>query len=173
MIISYTSFKITSATCPPDINNLIKKKAHVVKEVATGVAKQAIPTVNAGIKQAVVKPATTEIKQAIPTVKQAIPTVNAGIKQAVPTVKQAVVNPATAGIKQAIPTVKQAIPTVKQAIPTINNNVVANTDKTTIVGSAVVPPQPPKIPINPMMQKQNPMIKGAKAASSLTSSKLG
>ena len=159
LIISYTSFKITSATCPPDINNLIKKKAHVVKEVATGVAKQAIPTVNAGIKQAVVKPATTEIKQAIPTV-------NAGIKQAVPTVKQAVVNPATAGIKQAIPT-------VKQAIPTINNNVVANTDKTTIVGSAVVPPQPPKIPINPMMQNQNPMIKGAKAASSLTSSKLG
>ena len=159
LIISYTSFKITSATCPPDINNLIKKKAHVVKEVATGVAKQAIPTVNAGIKQAVVKPATTGIKQAIPTVKQAIPTVNAGIKQAVPTVKQAVVNPATAGIKQAI--------------PTINNNVVANTDKTTIVGSAVVPPQPPKIPINPMMQNQNPMIKGAKAASSLTSSKLG
>ena len=148
LIISYTSFKITSATCPPDINNLIKKKAHVVKEVATGVAKQAIPTVNAGIKQAVVKPAT------------------AGIKQAVPTVKQAVVNPATTGIKQAIPT-------VKQAIPTINNNVVANTDKTTIVGSAVVPPQPPKIPINPMMQNQNPMIKGAKAASSLTSSKLG
>jgi hypothetical protein len=164
LIISYTSFKITSATCPPDINNLIKKKAHVVKEVATKVAnntttdiKQAIPTVN----NAVVKPATT------------------GIKQAIPTVNNAVVKPATTEIKQAIPTVNTGI---KQAIPTVNNavvkpvfatnNVIANTDKTTIVGSAVVP-QPPKIPINSMMQNQNPMIKGAKAASSLTSSKLG
>jgi hypothetical protein len=121
LIISYTSFKITSATCPPDINNLIKKKAHVVKEVATKVANNA----------------TTDIKQAIPTVNNAV------------------VKPATADIKQAIPPINNA--TFKPVFKPVfaNNNVVANTDKTSIVGSAVVPPpqppQPPNIPINPMM----------------------
>jgi len=44
LIISYTSFKITSATCPPDITNIIKKKVHKVVEkvekVASNTAKK-------------------------------------------------------------------------------------------------------------------------------------
>jgi len=51
LIISYTSFKITSATCPPDINNLIKKntgqtKAAVAQEVKNTVVKRTAPVVN-------------------------------------------------------------------------------------------------------------------------------
>jgi hypothetical protein len=38
LIISYTSFKITSATCPPDITNIIKKKVHKVVEKVEKVA---------------------------------------------------------------------------------------------------------------------------------------
>jgi hypothetical protein len=50
LIISYTSFKITSATCPPDINNLIKRNVvnaskkinkKVVKPTASGATSAA------------------------------------------------------------------------------------------------------------------------------------
>lgn len=56
LIISYTSFKITSATCPPDINNLIKRNVvntskkinkKVVKPAASGAASAAASAANA------------------------------------------------------------------------------------------------------------------------------
>lgn len=61
LIISYTSFKITSTTCPPDINNLIKKKTGQAKdavvagaqEVKNTVVKRSVPVVqNVGQKVA-------------------------------------------------------------------------------------------------------------------------
>jgi hypothetical protein len=45
LIISYTSFKITSATCPPDITNLIKKKVHTVVDKVEKVANNGANTV--------------------------------------------------------------------------------------------------------------------------------
>jgi hypothetical protein len=45
LIISYTSFKITSATCPPDITNLIKKKVHKVVDKVVKVANNGATTV--------------------------------------------------------------------------------------------------------------------------------
>lgn len=45
LIISYTSFKITSSACPPEINNLVKRNAKKVNE--TIVKKVINPTANA------------------------------------------------------------------------------------------------------------------------------
>jgi len=51
LIISYTSFKITSATCPPNITNLIKKKIHkVVDTVANTAVKGETMVANNAVK---------------------------------------------------------------------------------------------------------------------------
>lgn len=46
MIISYTSYKITSASCPPDMNKVIKKKVNKVADTVTKEAKKVEETVN-------------------------------------------------------------------------------------------------------------------------------
>lgn len=83
LIISYTSFKITSGTCPPNINNKVKRKARsVIEKVenkvvnpaavavattgatgATTAAKTTTAAVNTGVNK-VVQPTTSTIKNA-------------------------------------------------------------------------------------------------------------
>lgn len=44
LIISYTSYKITSASCPPDMNKVVKKKINVVEEKAINAANNVANT---------------------------------------------------------------------------------------------------------------------------------
>ena len=44
LIISYTSYKITSASCPPDMNKVVKKKINVVEEQTKNTANTVVNT---------------------------------------------------------------------------------------------------------------------------------
>jgi hypothetical protein len=114
LIISYTSFKITSATCPPDITNLIKKKVHkVVDTVVPPVIKGANVVSNTAVNgvNAIIPPV---IKGANVVSNTAVNGVNAIIP---PVIKGAnvVSNTAVNGANAIIP------PVIKGA------NVVSNT----------------------------------------------
>jgi hypothetical protein len=68
LIISYTSFKITSAACPPDVNKLIKRNVKIVKnevaKPAADAAKTGANVVNNTVVQPVVQPTTSALQSA-------------------------------------------------------------------------------------------------------------
>ena len=84
LIISYTSFKITSSTCPPNINNLIKRNAHkIVKPVVKATTK----VVNSA-NDTIVKPV---INNAEPIASSAVKPVGSLINNAQPIASAAAV----------------------------------------------------------------------------------
>jgi hypothetical protein len=90
LIISYTSFKITSATCPPDITNIIKKKVHkVVDKVANKGATTVVNTANKGVNvivPPVVKGANVIVPPVVKGVNVIVPPVVKGVNVIVPPV---------------------------------------------------------------------------------------
>lgn len=65
LIISYTSYKITSASCPPDMNKVIKKKVNNSTDKANEVITEVTNTVQPKVANAT-KNAKNEIKQTQP-----------------------------------------------------------------------------------------------------------
>ena len=96
LIISYTSFKITSSACPPNINNLIKRNAHKIDE--TLVNKVAKPTANAAT--AATKATTATVSGAVQPTTSAIKSAATATKATTATVSGAV-QPTTSAIKSA------------------------------------------------------------------------
>jgi hypothetical protein len=83
LIISYTSFKITSATCPPNINNLVKRNARMVVEkidkkvvtpsttAVTNAATSAGSTINNGVVQPATNAASGVVQPTVSTIQSA------------------------------------------------------------------------------------------------------
>lgn len=77
LIISYTSFKITSATCPPNINNLIKRNAHKIVEPVVKASTKVVNSAN----DKIVKPV---INNAEPIASSAVKPIGSAINNAGP-----------------------------------------------------------------------------------------
>lgn len=81
LIISYTSYKITSATCPPDVNKLIKRNIRKVEETVTNKAVKPATAAVAGAaakgaakikdKKQDIKKTSNEVKPASSALKNA------------------------------------------------------------------------------------------------------
>jgi hypothetical protein len=121
LIISYTSFKITSATCPPNINNLIKRNAHKIVEPVVKASTKVVnsandnivkPVINNAVANSAVNPMGSVINNAVAS--SAVKPLGSAINNAGPIANSAV-KPLGSAINNAKP-IDASEKAVKKAI---------------------------------------------------------
>ena len=95
LIISYTSFKITTATCPPNINNLVKRKVRTIEKKVVNPATTAVTSAATSAASGAAAGAATATNISNAAVKTTTNTVNTGITNVVQPTGSAVQSAAT------------------------------------------------------------------------------